>query len=303
MKKLSYIMKALIAEPNRASRTLLEKILKNMDHEVVAVEDADVLDVDADMYFLTEELGALDIAQEVDGYIFMVSPDKEETIRELDMIPALKAGVDDFLIKPLERESVERRVREAERVLNGLEGQFDAVDQLEQEHELLKRTVNIFQVISSRFKGEMSQKILDWMGSTALRVDLENHHRKEINFLLTFLQKAIQEQGESPSSRLFSRSSLKTVEEEHDSLEDMVEELQDMTDEDPENVIRKIDRYSSLLREHLEREERFLFPLARKYLGEEEMKDLQADFDEVGGYENFERKLADIEDILGITQE
>jgi hemerythrin-like domain-containing protein len=154
-------------------------------------------------------------------------------------------------------------------------------------------------------------KILAWCKSTALLLDTKVHHAKEDMFILMFLERAIAVHGESPNSRVFSRSSLKTVEEEHVRLLELLEEMQRNIDSYAKNepgsdiiLGKTISDYVDLTRKHIEREEKYLFPLAKKYLNDDDMGTLLGQFSKIEedvGLEKLDKRtqqLVKIEDTL-----
>ncbi len=318
-------MKYLIGESNRAPRTLIEKILKSMGHEVDTAEEGD--DVLAmykeNMYDLMilqwdipkrSSLELTKTIREVEGkrpYILIAtSEDKKD-----EMIEALEAGADDFIVKPYEKERLKARLQRAENIVDGRgyyqNLDFDPVFILKDEHKTLKRMANVFQVVASKIKDDASHRILDWIASSSLTIDSKVHHEKEMYFLINFLENAIKEQGEKSKTKLFNRAALKSVEEEHDELEKMIDDIQasvkyyEEHDEGIEEVKKIIDSYSSLVYGHIEREERFLFPLAKKYFYQEDIVDLKERFDSIDQeagekLEKIPKQIKRAEEILAI---
>lgn len=319
-------LKVLIGEEDRASRTILEKTMEVMDNKVKAVEDPDelmeVLDrkKDVDIVFLGMKLkrkSGLELAKgihekKIDNrpYIILVASEDQD----IDLVKALENGSDDFLLKPLNEEKIKSRVKKAKTSIEikrrGLE--IRPLDDLKEEHELLRRMVNIFEVLQYRIKGKISEKIIDWIGSASSTLDQEVHHKKETHYLISFIENAMEEQGEAERSKLFSRASLKQVEEEHEKLEKMTKEIQKkvkgykegkVDNEEIRNILRD---YKELMRDHLRREERFLFPLSSKYIDEGTEEELMIKFDNIeekAGYDKldkFERQISKGEKTLYI---
>jgi len=317
-------MKVLIGEEERASRTILDKTMKVLNHKVKTVEDPDelmkVLDKskNIDIVFLGWKLkkkNGLELIREIHEkmkdetpYILLVVPDKED----IDLIEALETGADDFLIKPLSKENIKSRLRKAKTSIEiekrGLK--IEPLDDLRKEHELLRRMINILEVAQFRIKEEVPEKVLDWIGEASLTLDQEVHHKKETYYLISFIENAVEEQGEAERSKLFSRASLKQVEEEHDKLEKMVKNIQKKVKGYKEGKvsigkIRNMLRdYKELMRDHLRREERFLFPLSSKYIDEDTSEDLIVKFDKIeekAGYDKldkFEKQISKGEETL-----
>ena len=305
-------MKVLIGEENRATRTMLENAMDILDHEVKnceteekvreALEAQDGYDLLFLSWTLPEE-GGLEFMKTIrenygkKPYAILMAPKKK---RGVNLVKALEAGADDFLVKPLSKELIRSRTRKARMSLDieekGLT--MEPLEDLKEEHELLRRLANILEVVHYRIKEEVPEKVLDWIGSASLTLDQEAHHQKEKHYLVSFIENAMREQGEEPESKLFSRSSLKQVEEEHGRLEDMVKKIQQSVEDYREEemtageVRDMLIEYKELLRSHLAREEKYLFPLSAKYMDEDTSKELKHKFDKIeekAGKENIEK--------------
>ncbi len=293
-------MKVLIGENKRSTRTLLKNSMEVLGHEVNMVKDEHDLmgalkDEDYEILFLSSTLSKRDVLETLrdvkhtkdrDSYVILMTPEGTE---EIDMIEALEAGADDFLSKPLNRDLIRSRMRKA-RISLGVKERgltVEPMEELEEEHELLRRLCNILEVVHYRIKEEVPEKVIDWIESATMKLEQEVHHEKEKYFLISFIENAMEEQGEDPDSRLFSRASLKQVEEEHEELEKMSKEIKEIISDYKEEkvkagVIREMLKdYKDLLRAHLDREEKFLFPLARRYMDEETSTELMHKFDSV----------------------
>ncbi len=317
-------MKVLIGEDNRASRTLLEKSMEVLNNEAGTAENGDEVierleENGFDIVFLNWKLSGKDemtLAKEIKNdregkkpYIIMMAPEEKE---DVDLVEALKLGADDFLVKPLNRDLIRSRMKKARISLEVEEGELmvEPLEDLRKDHELLRRMANILEVVHFRIKDEVPRKVMNWIGSSSLTLDHEIHHKKEKYYLISFIENAMNEQGEKPNSRLFSRASLKQVEEEHDQLENMVNDIQEMVersrdkDVDPDRVRDMLREYKELIREHLSREEKYLFPLSAKYMDEETSKELKSRFNKVeekAGYdriEQLEKQIAKGEETL-----
>jgi len=232
-------MDIIIADENRTSRTILENQMDVLGHEVEMIEDENEL-IDAlkkesfDILFLSWTLpgkSGLDLTQRIrkgiEGkkpYIILMSPAEEE---DLDLIEALKAGADDFLLKPLNKDVIRSRMKKAWITLSieerGLT--IKPLDTLKNEHGLLRRMADIVEVVHFSIKKDVPIDLLDWIVSASKTLEQDVHHKKEKFYLIKFIENAMEEQGEAPSSRLFSRTSIKQIEEEHEELEKMVNRL------------------------------------------------------------------------------
>lgn len=104
---------------------------------------------------------------------------------------------------------------------------------------------------------------------------------------------------------------MKSVDEEHEEMEQSVEKIQECVrnylNESGElkDVKDKIDSYSALVYPHIEREERFLFPLIKKYLYKEDFCELENRFDMINEeasekLDKLAKQVKAAEQVLGI---
>lgn len=294
-------MKVLIGEENRPTRTLLENAMEVMGFEVKKVENAGSLidslkEEDFDILFLSWNLSDEDsfefirdigeIKKSGKPYIILMMPENK---KDMDLTEYPRDGMNDFLVKPVNRDLIRSRIRKARIELEiGERGlTIKPLEDLKKDHHLLRRMANIFEVVHYRIKDEVPQKVLDWMDSMVNTLDQEVHHQKERHYLISFIENAMEEHGESPDSKLFSRASLKRVEEEHEKLEEMTKEIHQVVEDYKDGKVeagnlRDILRgYKELIRDHIDREERFLFPLSEKYMNEETSKELMQKFNKI----------------------
>jgi len=178
---------------------------------------------------------------------------------------------------------------------------------------VLLRMAGILESIGEKVgKVPVSPKVLEWCKSTALLLDTKVHHAKEDKFILMFLERAIAVHGESPNSRVFSRSSLKTIDEEHTKLLHLLEKMQVDIDSYTKNqpasaasLWKTIFEYVDLTRNHIQREEKYLFPLIQKYFNDHDMGILLGQFSQIEqdiGLERLDKRLQQlirIEETLG----
>lgn len=314
-------MKVLIGEDNRATRTLLENTLETMDFDVkkeengegvidsLKKEDFDILFLswrllDKDSFKLLRDISEVEKSKKL--YIILTMPKDK---KDMDLTEYPREGMNDFIIKPVNRDMIKSRIKKA-RIELGMEEEkltVEPLGDLKKDHDMLRRMVNIFELAHYRIMDEVPQKVVDWVGSVAKTLDQEVHHKKEKEYLISFVENAMEEQGESPDSRLFSRSSLKQVEEEHERLEDMTEEMRQMAEDfkdgkvEAGNVRDILQEYKELMRDHIDREERFLYPLSEKYMDEETSKELMHEFDKIEEkvgrkkIERFEKQISNVE--------
>jgi len=314
-------MKVLIGEDNRATRTLLENTLETMDFDVkkeengegvidsLKKEDFDILFLswrllDKDSFKLLRDISEVEKSKKL--YIILTMPKDK---KDMDLTEYPREGMNDFIIKPVNKDLIKSRIKKA-RIELGMEEEkltVEPLGDLKKDHDMLRRMVNIFELAHYRIMDEVPQKVVDWVGSVAKTLDQEVHHKKEKEYLISFVENAMEEQGESPDSRLFSRSSLKQVEEEHERLEDMTEEMRQMAEDfkdgkvEAGNVRDILQEYKELMRDHIDREERFLYPLSEKYMDEETSKELMHEFDKIEEkvgrkkIERFEKQISNVE--------
>lgn len=133
-------MKILVAEDNEVFRAVLETTLRKLGHEVVCAEDgqkawkifksdyfpvviSDWLMPLADGLVLTHQIRKF----ERDRYSYVI------LLTALDgkanYLEAMKAGADDFLPKPLDREALIARIHVAERIL-GLHSYINRLEEM-----------------------------------------------------------------------------------------------------------------------------------------------------------------------------
>ncbi len=307
---------------------LLDNILHLKDHKVLHAEDGDETiklleeNPDTDMIFASWNLPKIsggELAKALkekypEKYPYILFTTPRGTDRTL--MDALRAGANDIVFKPFVVEVVESRVERAiEEMENGISDDgFDPISDLEKEHRFIERVMNTFQIIASKMHGKVQKNILEWINDTSLTMERHVHHKKEMHYLVAFLEKAICEHGEDPEDKLFSRAALKSVEEEHKKIEDIFKKLQseitaNMEGASNEGSLKKaIDDYAVLMRKHLRREERFLFPMSRRYIDPEIKKQMKVDFHRVekeagrDKLETLQDKLSRVEDVLGIER-
>jgi DNA-binding response OmpR family regulator len=123
-------MNILIAEDEMVSRRLLEKFLTENGHNVTAVSGG----TEAWQYFLKEEtrviisdwrmpdLDGLDLCRRIratnrEDYTYFILLSSVSRTRD-NFLQAARAGVDDFLSKPLNHDEIWMRLRVAERILS-----------------------------------------------------------------------------------------------------------------------------------------------------------------------------------------
>jgi DNA-binding response OmpR family regulator len=309
-------MKVLIAEDNRASRVLLEKLLKLQGHEVLSSDNGlEAIDLfslhNFDMIFLDwmmPKMTGIEVARkireaekskEAKAYIIMITSKSGQD----NMLTALESGVDDFITKPIDSSTLISRIKEAER--NRKDLPTNAISILMEEHVALSRMLRVFEAIAAKLGTvRLSNSLLEWVSSTAIMLDTEVHHKKEDYFMMIFLERALKIHGEAPNSRVFSRASLKTIEDEHEKILILLADIQIKVKRHRENVPGAdmtlkvtLNEYIPLMKKHMDREDRLLFPLSYKYLIEEDMARLLIEFENVEmkvGIEKLDKRLEQI---------
>ncbi len=318
-------MKIIVGDENRAPRILLENIFRLKDYEILDAEDDEkVIELykenpDASMVFASSTLPknfdefANRLKDENTGaspYLFLTLEDDTD----VNMIESLKHEANDILFKPFIPEIVESKVELAkEEIKNGFNGEdFDPIEDLMHEHRLLERTIITYQVIASKMHDGVNKNILSWMKETALTVERKLHHRKEEHYMVAFLQNAIALKGEDPKDKLFNRASLKSIAEEHERIDNIFKRLQLEIElklkgkSNVQSLKAAVSDYASVLKEHIQREERFLFPMSRKYIDDDVKRKLRVEFNKeekrVGKekLKKLEYRLLRIENILGV---
>ncbi len=121
-------MKVLVAEDSSVMRCLLTAYLHDWNYEVVEAEDGeqawDLFQNERFSLVLTDwimpEVDGLELIRRIRAYerpgycylILLTSKSEKE-----DLITAMEAGADDFLVKPCDREELRVRLREGERII------------------------------------------------------------------------------------------------------------------------------------------------------------------------------------------
>ncbi len=121
-------MKVLVAEDSKVMRRLLVGYLSQWDYDVVECADGEEAwqQFQADSFsivlsdWMMPNLDGLELTRRIrasqrPGYCYLIlltaKTDKE------DLITAMEAGADDFLVKPYDREELRVRIREGERII------------------------------------------------------------------------------------------------------------------------------------------------------------------------------------------
>ena len=142
-------MRILIAEDDSVSGLVLQKTLEKLGHNVSAVENGvqALLAAEEGQFrliisdWMMPEMDGLELCQRLRGredaayaYVILLTAKDQKEDREL----AMASGVDDFLIKPMDREELEARLRVAQRILSMQEDLEQRQVELEYLHAELK---------------------------------------------------------------------------------------------------------------------------------------------------------------------
>lgn len=128
-------MKIIIAEDNKVSAKLLEKLLSKAGHEIICADNgrsaweklnetgARILVSD----WMMPELSGIELCQKIrssdfPGYIYIILLSAKNERK--DALEGLMAGADDYMMKPFDPEELKVRIRTAERIIN-LEDRFE----------------------------------------------------------------------------------------------------------------------------------------------------------------------------------
>lgn len=121
-------MKVLIAEDDVVSQNIVKKILEKWGHEVIAAKDGreawqllqkkDIRMVITD--WMMPQIDGLALCRKIreaklSHYVYLILLTAKD--RKEDSIVALKAGADDYIVKPLDPEELLARIRSAQRII------------------------------------------------------------------------------------------------------------------------------------------------------------------------------------------
>lgn len=122
-------MKIIVAEDNRVSASLLNKLLSKEGYSVINAENGkeawDKLNSSGARILLTDwimpEINGIELCSKIrnadlPGYTYIILLTAKSA--KEDAIEGLKAGADDFITKPFDREELLTRVRTAERIIS-----------------------------------------------------------------------------------------------------------------------------------------------------------------------------------------
>ncbi|MCK4717590.1 MAG: response regulator [Thermoplasmata archaeon] len=233
-------MRILVAEDDRVSRALLERLLQGRGHDVASTVDgrealerytkgdfemvmSDWMMPVMDGIELCTEIRKLNAASGRHCYFIMVTA---KTQRE-DMIHALELGVDDFISKPYDKDILMARVAVGERMV----GEFlpmqspldDPMEALKEDHRALLSIASMLGTLQDELKNGIPLEVMEWCCSPALPLTLEIHLEKEACYMDRFLDRVIEEQGEWFTA--ISDSSFDQAQKEHEEMEALAKAL------------------------------------------------------------------------------
>ncbi|MBD3179514.1 MAG: response regulator [Candidatus Latescibacteria bacterium] len=172
-------MRILIAEDDKITRKILEKILTDAGHEVIATSDGreamEELKRDdaprlAILDWIMPEMNGVDVCSAIrdieskeGNYLILLTSRKEKG----DIIAGLDAGADDYITKPFENEELMARIRTGERVINLQKVLNDKIEELQNTLDHVKTLQGIIPICSNchkiRTDDESWQKIDNYL--------------------------------------------------------------------------------------------------------------------------------------------
>jgi CheY-like chemotaxis protein len=307
-------MKVLIAEDDEVSRTLLERLLVRLGHNVASAQDgAEALDIFMSGEFdilitdwMMPKMDGIELCQEIKKlekkkkdpcYIIMVTTKSDPE----NMLEALGMGVDDFLTKPVDRKLLEKRISIPVEYLTALrkieKPRYAPIALLRDEHMVMRNIAEIFGILHDKLEKGIPREVLEWCTSTAVFFNLKIHMDKEKYLIEAFINSLTSEHVDWFSE--ISQSSFLIIDEEHEEIERCLMDLQGelsvyLTSDVKEETLLKesLKSYKELILKHTRQEENVFFPFIMKYLKEADVAELVEKFDDLNKIVG-EEKLAD----------
>ncbi len=323
-------MNILIVEDYEPSIDKLGAILTKAGHEVMSAKNGndglekyrkDVYDVvfmdwtlpDMDGNRLASDMRDTDTMRQRNSYLIMTTGRSKKH----DMLEAMEAGIDDFMLKPYDKAVVMSRLTIAKQIMDARDnktvGAPDIMDIFEKEHELVSRVTGIMEMTYNMLDESrpIPQKLLTWCTSSAFLLDFQVHERKEDFYIERFIERAKEEHGKT--SELFSRSSMAQIMKEHEIIKRLLINMQKTINNkntdgefDIQKLMKFIGQYVELIRMHKAREDDIFFPFTMRYLNDDDIEYLKGEFqkiDEKVGIEKIDARiktLGHLEDVLKI---
>jgi len=323
-------MDILIAEDDRISRILLEKLLAQAGHRVVTTTNgAEAIEAfkenDVEMALLdwmmpkTDGIEVCKAIRELEAgtgqraYVIMVTAKNQSE----DIVMALEAGADDFVSKPYDSKVLESRITAGSRLMEkqpeSLPADWtpDPVASLSQEHVTLLRVMGVMELVTnalndnSGVRARIPADIIEWCKAVLLPF-WTTHHTKEDEYINIFREQVTAVHGESAS--IFSRSSLGQILREHKTISNLLQDVHGtLAMYDPagdfQSLVGSVSAFLVLARSHISREDNFFFPLSKKYMTEKNLEEMIEKFqmidlaapdgmgDELGRLDEIEKML------------
>ncbi|MCK5038524.1 MAG: response regulator [Thermoplasmata archaeon] len=324
-------MKILIVEDYEPSLDKLGAILTKVGHEVMSAKDGktgldkyrkDVFDIvfidwtlpDMNGIDLASDIRDTDIMRHRKSYLILTTGRSKKR----DMVEAMEAGIDDFMLKPYNKSVVLARLAIGKQIHEAREDKkpdsSDIMDILEKEHELVSRVNGIMEMTSNMLSEArpIPEKLILWATSSAFILTFQVHESKEDFYIERFIERAKLEHGKT--SELFTRSSLDQIMKEHEIIKKLLVNMQNTIkarnpggEFDIKKLKKYIDQYVELIRNHKAREDDIFFPFTMRYLNDDDIIYLEAEFlkiDEKVGIEKINARmktLSRLEDALKIN--
>lgn len=185
-------MRILVAEDDAVSRRLLEAILKQWGHEVIVVEDGRaaweaLANPDAPRLVILDwmmpELDGLEVCKRVrqsavGRFTYVIILTARD--RKADIVAALEAGADDYLMKPYDRGELRARVGVGVRMIRAYEALEEANKRLDEAaHTDYLTGLYNRRALMERFAQELDRATREATSIAALMADVDRF--KQIN--------------------------------------------------------------------------------------------------------------------------
>lgn len=173
-------MRILIAEDDKDSQKLLERILQRENHEVVIADDGrmawDIIQHEDIRMVITDwlmpQMEGVELCEKIrqeatSGYVYIILVTSKEG--KADLVRAMDAGVDDYVTKPFDKGELLARVRSGQRIINLEQAISEKNRELNVEKETSDRLLlSIFpEIIADRLKQD-SGIIADSFAETSI---------------------------------------------------------------------------------------------------------------------------------------